>query len=123
MYIVVSMRTARHTFEAYMYALLVLGPALASGLCSGSFADDTAANHFTADCSAALVFGSACAPTFSAGYAGGSVMCSVPDGVTPKTYAYVARPAIKVPERLFAVPPIAMGAKVITCQSQSKCAK
>lgn len=96
------MRIARQAFGACM--LFVFGPALTLAIpvqCSGSFADDEAANHFTANCAAAVVLGSNCALTVSSGYAAGSVMCSRVDGVIPKTYAYVTRPAIKVPAQHF----------------------
>jgi hypothetical protein len=86
----------QYTFIACMH-WLAFEVTLAAGVgCSGSFTNDAAANHFTADCAAALVAGSRCALTFEPGYVAGSVMCSVTDGVTPRAFAYVARASIKL---------------------------
>ena len=48
--------------------------------CSGSFTNDEATNHFTADCSGKTVHGEACVIVLSAGYGAGRVTCDTTSG-------------------------------------------
>ena len=48
--------------------------------CSGSYVDDEATNHFTADCSSATAHDDTCVLVHSAGYGGGAGTCDTSDG-------------------------------------------